>query len=318
VLNAYRFLDRHFEPGDDIYLFGFSRGAYTVRVLAGFLHLIGLLHPDQLNVDGYALTAYKRTAEQDDFSIAWHFQRILNTRAVTLKFVGVWDTVASVLVPRKDRFYIPSLLTLPYTRTNPTVKIFRHAMAIDERRRMFRVNPWSEPQEYVPNRFAKPKPPLEQNIKQVWFAGVHADIGGGYPEAESALSKFPLNWMIAEAEAAGLRINVAMRNHLVLGRKRKGSRWEYVAPDPKGRLHDSMTLGWKILEFLPKRTSWKDWPDRRSLAGWYVPNCEPRFIAEGARLHWSVIARRDAYTRYRPPNLPVRFEIEGTRDEALE
>jgi uncharacterized protein (DUF2235 family) len=122
-----------------------------------------------------------------------------------------------VLVPRKDRFYIPSFLTLPYTRTNPSVRIFRHAMAIDEQRRMFRLNRWTDPQEYVPNPFAKPDPPLQQEIKQVWFSGVHADIGGGDPEAESALSKFPLDWMIAEAVEAGLHVHTAMRNHLVLG-----------------------------------------------------------------------------------------------------
>jgi uncharacterized protein (DUF2235 family) len=68
---------------EDIYLFGFSRGAYTVRVLAGFLHLIGLLQPDQLNIVGYALAAYKRASELDDFSIAWHFRRIVNARSVT-------------------------------------------------------------------------------------------------------------------------------------------------------------------------------------------------------------------------------------------
>jgi uncharacterized protein (DUF2235 family) len=122
--------DRRFHP-----LFGFSRGAYTVRVLAGFLYLIGLLHPDQLNIDGYALTAYKRASETGDFSTAWQFQRAARTRSVPVKFIGVWDTVASVLVPRRDRLYVLSVLTLPYTRTNPSVEIFRQAMAIDERRR---------------------------------------------------------------------------------------------------------------------------------------------------------------------------------------
>ena len=311
VLDAYQFLARHFEPGDDIYLFGFSRGAYTIRVLAGFLHLTGLLHPDQLNIDGYALAAYKRASQLDDFNIAWHFHRVANTRAVTINFLGVWDTVASVLVPRKDRLYIPSLLTLPYTRTNPSVRIFRHAMAIDERRRMFRLNRWAEPQEYFPHPFAKPDPPLQQDIKQVWFAGVHADIGGGYPEAQSALAKFPLDWMIAEAQAAGLRIHTAMRNHLVLGHERKGSRQEYVVPDPKGCLHNSLTAAWKPLEWLPKRTNWKEWAGRRSFAGWYLPNAEPRVIPEGARIHYSVVARKEADSRYRPPNLPGRFEVEG-------
>jgi uncharacterized protein (DUF2235 family) len=304
VLDAYRFLAQVLKSEDeDIYLFGFSRGAYTVRVLAGFLHLIGLLQPDQLNLGGYALAAYKRASELDDFSIAWHFRRIVNTRSVMIKFLGVWDTVASVLVPRKDRLYVPSLLTLPYTRTNPSVEMFRHAMAIDERRRMFHLNRWTEPQAYVPNPFAKSDPPIRQDIKQVWFAGVHADIGGGYPETESGLSKFPLDWMIEEAKAAGLRINTGMRNHLVLGQKRKGSGRQYVPPDPIGPLHNSMTTGWSMLEWLPKNLKWREW---------YRPHAEPRSIPEGARVHHSVVARKNADSTYRPPNLPEKFEIEAS------
>jgi uncharacterized protein (DUF2235 family) len=73
ALGAYRFLSQNFEAGDDVYLFGFSRGAYTVRVLAGFLHFIGLLDPDQLNIDGYALAAYKRVNERGDFSAGGSF-----------------------------------------------------------------------------------------------------------------------------------------------------------------------------------------------------------------------------------------------------
>jgi uncharacterized protein (DUF2235 family) len=314
VLDAYRFLAQNFETDDKIYLFGFSRGAYTVRVLAGFLHLVGLLQPDQLNIDGYALAAYKRASKQSDFSIAWHFGRVVNTRSVTIKFLGVWDTVASVLVPRKDRLYVPSLLTLPYTRTNPSVETFRHATAIDERRRMFRLNRWTEPQEYLPNPFAKPDPPLQQDIKQVWFAGVHADIGGGYPETESALSKFPLDWMIKEAKAAGLRINTAMRNHLVLGEDRKGSSQEYVSPSPNGCVHNSMTAGWRVLEWLPKPTKWREGPEGPSFAGLYLPHAESRLISEGARIHYSVIARKEANSNYRPPNFPTKFEIEGADD----
>ena len=106
-----------------------------------------------------------------------------------------------MIVPRWDRL-IPTLQTLPYTRTNPSVAIFRQAMAIDERRRLFRLNRWVEPQPFVANRFDKDAPHVDQNIRQVWFAGVHSDIGGGYPENESGLSKFPLNWLIEEAKRA--------------------------------------------------------------------------------------------------------------------
>jgi uncharacterized protein (DUF2235 family) len=167
------------------------------------------------------LTAYKRAAEKNDFEIAWRFARIASTRRVPIKFVGVWDTVSSVIVPRPDRLYLPSLQLLPYTRTNSYVEIFRQAIAINERRRMFRINRWTEPQEYKPNPFdvGRAKP---QDIKQVWFAGVHADIGSGYPETQSGPAKYPLGWLIDEAVLHGMQINSTMYNHLVLGQAREG------------------------------------------------------------------------------------------------
>ena len=87
---------------------------------------------------------------------------------------------------------------------NPSVQTFRQAISIDERRCMFRLKKWDDPQTYKHNRFndAHAEP---QDILQVWFAGVHADIGGGYPEKQSGLSKYPLLWMIDEATKCGCR-----------------------------------------------------------------------------------------------------------------
>ncbi|HZZ22004.1 MAG TPA: DUF2235 domain-containing protein, partial [Roseiarcus sp.] len=93
-----------------------------------------------------------------------------------------------------------------------SVEVFRHAMAIDERRRMFRLNHWIDPQPFVANPFDPLAPKVNQDTKQVWFAGSHSDVGGGYPEIESGLSKYPLAWMIDEAVGHGLKINTAMRN----------------------------------------------------------------------------------------------------------
>jgi uncharacterized protein (DUF2235 family) len=183
-------------------------------------------------------------------------------------------------------------------------------MAIDERRRMFRLNRWIEPQEFAPNPFHKPDPVPQQDIKQVWFAGVHADIGGGYPESESALSKYTLDWIINEAINAGLRINTAMRNQLVLGHERKGSRNQYVAPSATGPMHNSMTAGWEVLEWLPKPVKWRERANGSSFLGCYLPRGEPRLIGEGARVHYSVIARKEADPNYRPSNFPDKFEIE--------
>jgi uncharacterized protein (DUF2235 family) len=148
ILDAYGFLVDHYIEGDQVYLFGFSRGAYTVRVLAGLLQLVGLLGPEQKNLNSYGLTAYKTAAERDQFEVAWRFARVLSTKRTPIQFLGVWDTVSSIIIPRPNRLYIPSLQTLPYTATNPLVKVFRHAIAVDEQRRMFRVNRWVEPQVY--------------------------------------------------------------------------------------------------------------------------------------------------------------------------
>lgn len=315
VLSAYRFLIDNYQTNDNIYLFGFSRGSYTARVLAALLHTIGLLKPEQKNLCDYALGAYKQAGENGDLKIAWHFHRVASARQVTIKFVGVWDTVSSVLVPRRDRFFIPSLQKLPYTRRNPSVEVFRQAMAIDERRRMFRLNHWDQPQKFIANPFIKSEEDVEQDIKQVWFSGVHSDVGGGYPEEESALSKYPLQWLLEEAATQGLLVNTAMMNHLIKGTKRKGSHHTYVPPDPSGKLHNSMRGFWPVLEWIPKSDKLKEWPKRKSWLGWYLPKSEPRFIAEGARIHWSAIERTKRVSSYKPPNLPKDYEIEGEAPE---
>lgn len=305
IIDAYRFLAETYQEGDRIFLFGFSRGAYTVRALAGFIHMVGLLRPDQLNICDYALTAYKRASETSDFEIAWDFGKVAAARRVTIHFVGVWDTVASMIVPRPDRFYLPSLRTLPYTRENPSVRAFRQAMAIDERRRMFRLNRWTAPQRFVTNPFVKPPVSEPQDIEQRWFAGVHSDIGGGYPEAQSGLSKFPLIWMIEEAVKHGLRISRTMFDHLALGEDMPGGKHPYVPPNPRAELHNSLTGLWWVLEILPKSAKWREWP-RWVLLGWYFPLAEPRAIDTGAELHFSVAERERDVPAYRPVNLPPR------------
>ncbi|HMB48294.1 MAG TPA: DUF2235 domain-containing protein [Afifellaceae bacterium] len=302
ILQAYRFLIDHYEEGDRIFLFGFSRGAYTVRALAGFLYLVGLLRRDQANLSSYGLVAYKQASEKDDLKIAWRFHQISRARRLPIHFVGVWDTVSSMIVPRPDRFYIPSLQVLPYTRTNPGVEIFRHAISIDERRRMFRLNQWWPPVEFKPDPFADSKKP--HDCRQLWFAGTHSDIGGGWPEPRSGLSKIALLWMIEEAKAHGLKVNTQMVNHLVKGAKRKGGRHEYVPPDPAADINKSMNWAWRILEWLPKSCRWKEWPPRPCRLGLYLPRAEPRYVDHDMEgLHPSVPERMRLRPDYRPENL---------------
>jgi len=331
VLATYAFLVHNYQAGDQIYLFGFSRGAYTVRVLAGLIHKVGLITPEQVNLAGSGLIAYKQfssdeapklraslksltdvaTAEdaapQSAFDNAAQFARITSTRWPTIRFVGVWDTVASVIVPRADRFYLPSLEELAFTIVNPSVQTFRQAISMDERRCMFRLKKWYDPQTFKHNRFndAHAEP---QDILQVWFAGVHADIGGGYPEKESGLSKYPLLWMIDEAVKCGLTVNQATVNQLAWGVQRKGSPYSYVVPDVRGDLHNSLSGAWWLLEYLPKSAKYKEWPERKVHFGYYIPHGEPRFIPDGAFIHESAVLRMDAMPGYRPVNLPKQFE----------
>jgi len=321
IVDAYRFLAEHYNEGDSIFLFGFSRGAYTVRALAAFINMVGLLPPDQSNIADYALTSYKRAGKEHDLHLAWNFGNITGGRDIKIKFIGVWDTVASVFVPRPDRLYLPSLQRLPYTRTNPSVEIFRQAIAIDERRTMFRINRWIEPQPFVVKRFEENVPPAEQDIKQVWFSGVHSDVGGGYPESESGLSKFPLGWMIQEATAHGLKIDDDIRNHLVLGTPRPGATNKYVLPNAAATLHESLTPAWWMIEWWPKRVKYEDWP-RPHVLGWYCPLGEPRLIQNPfdsvkPRIHQSVLDRMQLVSDYKPINFPEYYDVEPLQPASL-
>lgn len=332
VLSAYRFLVDHWQEGDRIYLFGFSRGAYTVRVLAGLIHKIGLIAPEQVNLAGSGQIAYKQfstdappsalaaltDAGSDEngplpggrFDNAAQFARITSTRWPVIDFVGVWDTVASVFVPRRDRwFYVLSAEQLAFTMANPSVRCFRQAIAIDERRRMFRLKPWDDPQHFLFNPYAPDASRKNQDILQVWFAGVHADIGGGYPEAQSQVSKYPLLWMIDEASAAGLKVDTRTVNQLAWGRSRKNSPFHYVRPCYQADMHDSMNFAWRLLEIFPKRDKYKEWKPRRSVLGHYIPCCEPRVIPEGAVIHESVFKRKEARKDYDPVNLPKQYKV---------
>ena len=330
VLTAYRFLSEHYtfadaragdavdtETGeaplerDEIYLFGYSRGAYTVRVLAGLLNSVGLLHPQSLNLLPYALAAYKRSSRDGGFEDVWRIQHSVEAHPVRIRLIGCWDTVSSIIVPRLGRWPFLSLQTLPHTRSNSCVEAFRHAMAIDERRRMFRLNRWKDQQKAKRHPYQAREDAADQDVRQVWFAGFHSDVGGGQCEENSGAAKYPLTWMIDEARALGLAFRERRVLQLALGRSPTNVK-PRSAPRPNALLHDSMNLAWRVLEWLPKLSRWKEWPKRRSFLGLYIPREEPRLIDEGSVLHASVIARRNAggASPYTPPNLPATFDVE--------
>lgn len=306
VREAYRFLVENYEVdadgvADRIYLFGFSRGAYTARVLAGFLHAFGLVEARNLNLVDYAYRAYKGIGEKSgegEFEELRLHERILRPRRPRIRLLGLYETVSSVIESGR---ILPVLRKHAFTAENPSVEAVRHAVAIHERRRMFRPQLWPAGQTYKPHRFVD-RDAVPQDQREVWFAGVHGDIGGGYPEAESALAKFSLYWMIRETEPMGLDYKTRTVNELVLGRNAKK---DYAPPSIDGKMHDSMTLPWNALEYLPDRLP--PGIKRKGIGGWTIPCGLWRFIPDGALVHRSAI---DRFARTGPPpNLPPGYQV---------
>jgi uncharacterized protein (DUF2235 family) len=286
VADAYRYLMDNYVDGDHVFLFGFSRGAFTARVLASVIHVYGLLCEGNHGAIPYILTMFsensrkaqkkQHTFDADD-AFKWQFS---HTNDVRIRFCGVWDTVASY-----GWIYDP--IELPFLGNNPIIEVGRHAVSIHERRCMFQDNLWGPAQAH-------------QDIKQVWFAGVHSDIGGSYEEAWAGLSKLPLEWMMVEAVAAGLIVD-HNRAEVVLGRRRTKVRNlpDYVTPDRDATKHESLDGAWWLLEYLPQHDP------HEGKRGLIWPKGRYRAIPEGSVLHQSVVEGP-----YAPASLPSGFTIE--------
>lgn len=258
IVDSYVFVMTHFRPGDRLFVFGFSRGAYTARALVALIKMYGLLMPGNDALVPYLVDlfwAIDKARENKDrrnayFKLAAEFRQELATQDCRPHFVGVWDTVSSV-------GWIGSPTALPYTHDNPDIAVLRHAVALDERRAFFRTNLAATPE--------------GRDVRQIWFAGAHADVGGGYKEAKSGLSRIALGWMLQEAEQYGLLTDDAAKAGLL----------RQIAVDTeRGELsiHDSLTWKWWLAEFVPKRrydatTGRKGW--RINLFGRRDPGADP-------------------------------------------
>ena len=322
VQEAYGYLMEQWEPGDRVFVFGFSRGAYTARVLAGMLHAFGLLSPGNENLVPYVMRLYKSARKErqkssgalgrwqklcDEFR--WTFARTIFTgddeRRFPVHFLGVWDTVSSVgWVWDPDKF--------PYTARNPSVETIRHAVSVDERRWFFRQNLMKKASGYVT---AQRK---EQDLKEFWFAGVHSDVGGGYPEifsekprvTYSGLWRVPFEWMVTEARNAGLSV-VDERLGKVLQRTPP---CEFPWDEQQ---HESLTRGWWPAEFVPKRV----WRSDLQRMQWQMGLGRHRHIPDNALIHRSTLLRMRE-TGYAPPNISKSFrerilELSGEIPETL-
>ncbi|MDL3985765.1 DUF2235 domain-containing protein [Shewanella xiamenensis] len=247
IMDGYRYIVQNYSPGDEIYLFGFSRGAYTVRCLCGLINNCGILKRPDARLIQQAFDHYKKSsapfAPSGDKSVEFRQKHSHESREI--KFVGVWDTVGAMGIPisflglfeDKDEFYD--------TKIGRNVRVARHALAIDEHRSDFEPTIWQ----------------LRDNMdmQQVWFAGAHSNIGGSYqPDKDgSLLSDNALAWMIAEAE----RFNLSLEPHLTAS----------LHPNPLATLHDSRRSFYRIKQ-----------PYLRPLD----PNVAPVLLHHSVKVRW--------------------------------
>jgi uncharacterized protein (DUF2235 family) len=305
VIDIYSFCCRNYAEGDKIYGFGFSRGAFTIRVVAGFIARMGLVAYDgnEEHLARDARTAYRQYRAYSNFKsgifvtpvrILRNFISYTVLRKPTVKkisfnpveklhFLGVWDTVDAYGGPIDeitraiDYYYWP--LSMPDQFMNQKITRACHALALEEEREAFKpvlwddryvrggdkLHPVDENWKPAPSDPDKPLAAIDkERISQVWFVGVHSDIGGGYPQ--DGLSYFSLKWMMKRAEVYGLTFLLPVQDD-----------WLKSLADPYDKLNDS----------------------RHGIAGYY--RYKPRNL----------------HDLYRQPPLKLRFKQEHLRIKSL-
>ena len=212
ILQAYRFIIQNYEQGDELFLFGFSRGAFTVRSLSGLIRNSGILKIENLDLIPMSYSIYRsRKLDLQPRAIeATLFRKTFAVEETTIiTFIGVWDTVGALgnplflngILSKRNQFHDPEI-------SSKTSHAFQ-ALAIDEKRKNFEATLWH------PKGDCK-----NQILEQVWFPGVHSDVGGGYPD--TGLSDVSLGWMLGNAQDCHLKFdNIKM------------------SPDPMALMHES-------------------------------------------------------------------------------
>ena len=235
IKSAYQWLGVNYQPGDVVYLFGFSRGAFIARSLGGFLGrgLLDLRGESESDSWKRVEIAYAegyrkhKKAEEDEKDWAKGWAIFHNGEAFPIRFLGVWDTVGALGVP--DDLPILDLLDKPQnwkfhdTELGAHVATARHAMAIDEMRASFTVTPWTAIA-------------AGTDARQIWFPGVHGDVGGSY--SDHGLGDGALKWMMDEARECGLEF--------------RETAFQFIHPDPMAVIHDSYKGAFKHLRSRPR------------------------------------------------------------------
>ena len=303
VKHLYKELSRIYDPGDEIYMFGFSRGAFTVRTLAGLIASCGLIDPDRLRrktfrelewTVGKAYRAYRkcyrpwlwRLISSPPKNAGEEFRGQHSVENVKIRFVGVWDTVDAVGLP----FHLSDVLNatlyqfkFPDHKLSPIVERAAHALAIDDDRQSFHPLMWTE------------TPETKERINQVWFAGAHSNVGGGYPK--QGMSLVALDWLLTEAEQAGAAFG---QHGLRLNANERQSFREHASVDDK--LYDPRA----------GRGIFYRWKIRNIDAICTLHNVTPQ-------VHVSVLERIAHGTDdYSPGNLPSRAKVVYTKPPAAQ
>jgi|GEM_PF-1957079 len=237
VRQAYAFVARHWRPRASIFIFGFSRGAYTARSLAGMLGSVGVVDAgDQSALAAawahYRLSPADRTPQRTATIDA--LQRPGAGRGTTVRFLGVWDTVGSLGVPVPQfrglsNKLFGSIYRFHDTALGNNVLNACQALAIHEERGAFKPVLWSRRHDRVRDEEGNE---TRQRLLQVWFTGSHGDVGGGYHD-DRRLADIPLTWMLRRALESG---------HPLVE-----SAWTpHCEPSALGGRHDSLSRGWRF------------------------------------------------------------------------
>lgn len=291
IYDAYRFLVSNYEPGDELYFFGFSRGAFTARSVAGMVRKCGILASKHGRQYRRAIELYRDAQRPTDSGPVEFRTRYCSygNAELEVKFIGVWDTVGALGIPLRGlRWLTKDKYTFHDTELSGAVTNACHALAVDEHRKPFEPAIW----EY------KPKP--WQHIEQVWFCGAHSDVGGGYardriegspdesPRFEPQLADLSLDWMIAKARGYGLAFDaeVIKLNPLEL--------------QPGAKIHDSKTGLYNLV------------PEFDRVIGLATIDRKQTDEPDATQsLHPSVLTRWDADPGYRPESLRRYFKRIG-------
>lgn len=295
IKEAYEYVVRHYSEGDELYLWGFSRGSYAARALGGLIGTSGIQRHIDDRLFELAWRRYRikpaarqrpETAGATDKATLDQYGTARDSfhQAPTIKCVAVWDTVGSYGVPAGfglaalARYFTLAVLGFHDTSFGDYVDVGLHALGVDEHRRPFVPTFWT---------IAKGRQP-RGHVEQTWFGGAHCNVGGGYPD--SGLSDLALIWMIARVQAlTGLEFDIAAIR-------------ANTAPNVGGLVVDS-TKGWWLDHLLPHYRTVLS-PDA-IIHGYLFSSRKTDEEHINERVHWSVVDKRGGGPGYTPRNLPA-------------